>query len=184
MSSYNCINYTVYTRFIHLLDQYLLWGWFALSASTPEFAMPVWCLPRHYSTKQQHATGAWVEHPVKGRTERLIFSYAQSMSRLLQFRMDVWISERYKLPEPWRMLRLIHESVGLHHFIILLSHKLVSFRLRTLQQRFPHSIPTMHLHLGGLGMIRRQWPVSPSIEVADKKNSRGFDSNTLQRVVE
>ena len=117
--------YTVYTRFINLLDhQYLLWGWFALSASTPEFAMPVWCLPRHYSTKQQHATGAWVEHPVKGRTERLIFSYAQSMSRLLQFRMDVWIWERYKLPEPWRMLRLIHGSVGLHHFIILLSHKL------------------------------------------------------------
>lgn len=60
-------------------------------------------------------------------------------------------------------------NVGLHRFIILLSHKLVSFRLRTLQQRFPHSIPTMHLHLGGLGMIRRQWPVSPSIEVAEKR---------------
>ena len=78
--------------------------------------MPVWCLPRHYSTKQQHATGAWVEHPVKGRAERLIFSYAQSMSRLLQFRMDVWISERYKLPEPWRMLRLIHGECWLASF--------------------------------------------------------------------
>ena len=83
--------------------------------------------------------------------------------------MDVWISERYKLSEPWRMLRLIHRSVGLQHFIILLSNKLVSFRLRTLQQRFPHSIPTMHLHLGGLGMIWRQWPLSPLIEVAEKR---------------